>query len=83
MATYYLYQGGYAFDAVCLITEKLLPDFHETWWEGVAWAKEENIQFCSRSESWADTQFFFSYFREHCELGHFALAEVCVVWVHF
>ena len=27
--------------------EKHWPDFHETWWKGVAWAKEEPITFWS------------------------------------
>ena len=34
------------------ITEKNYPlDFHETWWKGVSWAKEELITFWSRSRS--------------------------------
>jgi len=28
------------------------PVCHETWWKGVAWAKEEPVQFWSGSESW-------------------------------
>ena len=35
---------------VCL-QKKILADFHETWWNGEAWAKEDFINFTHRSKS--------------------------------
>ena len=50
---------------VCLLAglrKNEWPDFHETWWTGVAWTKEEHIKFWSRFESvgWIH-QLFFSF----------------------
>ena len=45
----YLCQGGYIFSWVCLVSritgKNYWPDFHDTWWNGVAWAMEEPIKF--------------------------------------
>ena len=39
------------------LLEKLLCSCHETWWEGVVWAKEEPIKYRSR-----DTQIIFCFY---------------------
>ena len=56
--TYYLHQGGYILCAVCLFVFVCVAelhtnfgaDSHETWWRGVAGAKEESVTFWSGSK---------------------------------
>lgn len=44
---FYLCQGG----NVCTLHKNYLPDFYDSWWEGVSRAKEEPIKLWSRSGS--------------------------------
>lgn len=54
----YLCQEGYVFKVFCFswlfaeLCETCQNNFHKTWWQGLAWAKEKPIEFWSRSESW-------------------------------
>lgn len=46
---------------VCLTISRMTKktyqtNFHENWWQGLAWTNEQSIKFLSRSESQADSQ---------------------------
>lgn len=61
----YLQQVGHVLGLVCWffclfvsrIIEKLLPDFHETWWKDEAMAKKEPLKFWRNPNYGVDTNY--------------------------